>query len=824
MRKLLLIGVLTVVSGISSGQCPFSVSMNTSGSCVGDSFTIISSNPLSQIVWYNGTLPVKTINSANTMGVTVAGGNGPGTSSNQFIDPSSVFVDGIGNIYVTDRSNERVQKWAPGATSGITVAGGNGRGSAANQFNYPCATIVDGSGNIYVSDQNNQRVQKWAPGVSEGVTVAGGNGYGNAANQFLQPSGIFIDRSGYLYVVDQGSYRVQKFPHGSTSATNGVTVAGINFGSSPSQLANPIGIYVDASGAMYITDNGNSRVQKWNPGASTGTTVAGGNGIGSNANQFNGCTGIYVDNTGNIYVADENNNRIQKWAPGATSGVTVAGGKGYGSGSANNQLDHPIGIVVDENGNMYIADYINDRVQKWPQSLKIDSTYFTSSSGTYTAVVTDNTGCSVTTNAIVINPSVTPSIIINQSQANICSGISVFTSLILNGGNAPAYNWQVNGSNMNVNTSSYTNSSLQKGDIVTCLLTSNASCATKTKVTSNSIFINTSPIVSLTINGSNCLGSGILNISTTDTISQIIWYKENNPVDTASAVDTTYKPHVAGTYTASVTNNSGCSFITNAIVIDSAYAPVTNINTSSTNICKGDTVTFIASAMNAGTAPTYQWQINNNNAGNNDSLFITSSLSNGDVITCLVSANTSCSSSVLSNNNIMMQVKSVPEISAGADKTIFLGNNIQLSPTITGDVANYLWTPSSGLDNPDIENPIASPVITTDYTLHVTSSNGCSVSDSIKVNVLTKIIVPNAFSPNGDGINDTWNISHLRDYPDCTIDVFNRNGQPVYHSEGYGKEWDGTYDNKPLPVGTYYYIINPKNNMQQLSGSVTILR
>ena len=95
----------------------------------------------------------------------------------------------------------------------------------------------------------------------------------------------------------------------------------------------------------------------------------------------------------------------------------------------------------------------------------------------------------------------------------------------------------------------------------------------------------------------------------------------------------------------------------------------------------------------------------------------------------------------------------------------------------------------------------------------------------ITVRVLTDLVVPNAFTPNGDGINDTWNINTLSfQYPDCTVDVFNRYGQQLFHSEGYSKPWDGTYNKKPLPVGTYYYIINLKNGAQPLSGSLTILR
>jgi sugar lactone lactonase YvrE len=92
--------------------------------------------------------------------------------------------------------------------------------------------------------------------------------------------------------------------------------------------------------------------------------VAGGNGAGSAANQFNfPGGGIAVDIYGNVYVADYGNNRVQKWAPGAAQGVTVAGGNG--NGSAANQLSHPMDVAVDKNGNIYVTDNGNARVQKW---------------------------------------------------------------------------------------------------------------------------------------------------------------------------------------------------------------------------------------------------------------------------------------------------------------------------------------------------------------------------------------------------------------------------------------------------------------------------
>lgn len=86
------------------------------------------------------------------------------------------------------------------------------------------------------------------------------------------------------------------------------------------------------------------------------------------------------------------------------------------------------------------------------------------------------------------------------------------------------------------------------------------------------------------------------------------------------------------------------------------------------------------------------------------------------------------------------------------------------------------------------------------------------------------IAIPNAFTPNGDGINDVWNIAGLIDYPSCMVSIFTRYGTMIYQSKGYAKPWDGLYNSNPLPTGTYYYVINLQNGQQPLSGYVALIR
>jgi len=170
-------------------------------------------------------------------------------------------------------------------------------------------------------------------------------------------------------------------------------------------------------------------------------------------------------------------------------------------------------------------------------------------------------------------------------------------------------------------------------------------------------------------------------------------------------------------------------------------------------------------------------------------------------------------------------VNPTPNAYAGPDKVVLEGGVVQLTPALnSGFPVTYTWTPPTGLNNPNAPDPLASPADDITYTLRVTSDKGCTTSDQVFVKVLKKPEIPNIFSPNGDGIHDKWVISFLETYPGCTVEVFNRYGQRIYYSVGYTNPWDGRVNGKPVPVGTYYYIVDPKNGRQKQSGYVDIVR
>jgi len=152
----------------------------------------------------------------------------------------------------------------------------------------------------------------------------------------------------------------------------------------------------------------------------------------------------------------------------------------------------------------------------------------------------------------------------------------------------------------------------------------------------------------------------------------------------------------------------------------------------------------------------------------------------------------------------------------GKNRSICVGDTTSLSP---GIFSSYKW--QDGSTNPGYKVTAAGT-----YSVTVTDTLGCTASDTVVIseNYCTTVPIPNTFTPNGDGINDTWNIPPLQYFPMCTVTIFSRWGQLVFSSVGYPKAWDGTYHGKPLPTGTYYYVINLHNNTGLLSGFVAVLR
>lgn len=166
-----------------------------------------------------------------------------------------------------------------------------------------------------------------------------------------------------------------------------------------------------------------------------------------------------------------------------------------------------------------------------------------------------------------------------------------------------------------------------------------------------------------------------------------------------------------------------------------------------------------------------------------------------------------------------------PVIDAGPSFIVAQSTIVQFNPTANDStVLTFQWSPPDGLSSTTALRPTLNAMHDQVYTLTATGLGQCSATDNLSVKVFKPVKVPNVFSPNGDQINDRWEIPNLADYPGCIIEVFNRYGQRVFSSVGYETPWDGRSNGKILPLATYYYIIKLKNGFPTLSGNITILQ
>jgi sugar lactone lactonase YvrE len=225
------------------------------------------------------------------------------------------------------------------------VAGNGSLGNSTSQLNEPWDFSIDSKFNLYVSDGNNNRIIKFSSGSLIGIPLT--SGVGNGLSQVSNPSASFIDIYGNLYVSDMFNHRVMKYTNISLASASlpiiGQIVAGGSSGSNYNQIIISWGVAVDVNGNVFVSDYGNNRVMKWGPGSVTGTLVAGiGNGTAGNGSSQLSCPlGIYLDQNSVLYIADACNGRIQKWLSGSSTGTPVG------------QIGYPTDVSVDTYGTVY---------------------------------------------------------------------------------------------------------------------------------------------------------------------------------------------------------------------------------------------------------------------------------------------------------------------------------------------------------------------------------------------------------------------------------------------------------------------------------------
>jgi sugar lactone lactonase YvrE len=298
----------------------------------------------------------------------------------RFNYPTSVTTDASGNVYVADNANNRIRKITPAGVvstlAGSGVAGFADLTGTAAKFFFPGGVATDASGNVYVADFYNHRIRKISPsGIVSTLAGSGVAGYADLTGtnaQFNNPSSVAADASGNVYVSELNNHRIRKITAaGLVSTLAGSGAPGFaDLTGTNAQFYNPSGVATDASGNVYVADYANNRIRKITPAGvvSTlaGSGVAGFADLTGTAAQFRNPTGVATDASGNVYVADNGNHLIRKiTAAGVVSTLAGSGTPGFANGTVSlAKFNYPVGIAVDASGTIYVADGDNHCIRK----------------------------------------------------------------------------------------------------------------------------------------------------------------------------------------------------------------------------------------------------------------------------------------------------------------------------------------------------------------------------------------------------------------------------------------------------------------------------
>ena len=296
-----------------------------------------------------------------------------------------------------------------------------------------------------------------------------------------------------------------------------------------------------------------------------------------------------------------------------------------------------------------------------------------------------------------------------------------------------------------------------------------------------------------------CEGSAVELSTAANNNVTYTWLRDGHEIASGS---NTIQANASGEYTLRVDNECGTNFSSNKIKVHIWPIPAAPAVQDGSS-CGPGSITLTATGGAAGEYRWYESATASTAIANiSDGTFTTPALQVSHIYYASVVKN-GCESIRVP---VQAWVYPVPEAWASVpDLEIDSGKSTRLSGS-GGD--SYNWSPASGLDNATSANPVATPEQTTRYTLTVKNQEGCEDTTSVVVTVRQLLVIPNAFSPNGDGVNDMWEIDNIEYFPGAEVEVYNRWGNLIFDRTNYQGDWNGTYRGAPLPVGAYFYVIN----------------
>lgn len=450
-----------------------------------------------------------------------------------------------------------------------------------------------------------------------------------------------------------------------------------------------------------------------------------------------------------------------------------------------------------------------------------------------TVVETCVTSSSVTSNEldVVITPKQIPTIEIQSSVLPICSGESVDFSIKTqtNEGATPTYDWYVN-NNLAASGLTYSSTTLVNNDVVFAKLNSSSTCLTSAIVSSNTIAVlvnanGTLPDLQLdAVKNPICQFDEVELQASSSVTNTFAWFVNGVVQAETSEVFLTSSINDGDVVKVELSSQSTCSSQTvfKELTIGVKQIEYADISPTAVEICSDQgPVTLTVTNLSA---TNLVWIVDGNEIENSNSKTYQASTSGYYGVRIHSDA---CGTFNYMGSTVT--VIPTPTVTAGPDLGVNQGESVTFQSEISnGDI---VWSPTTYLDDNEIEQPTASaPTTANEGTVvyKVTANDGlCTASDEMVLTIYKDLEVYNAFSPNGDGINDVWVIAGIEKFPKASIKVFNRWGAEVFSSANYETPWDGLYKGEELPSATYYYIIelnDPTAVRPALDGSVTILK
>ncbi|MEO8067162.1 MAG: gliding motility-associated C-terminal domain-containing protein, partial [Flavobacteriales bacterium] len=433
--------------------------------------------------------------------------------------------------------------------------------------------------------------------------------------------------------------------------------------------------------------------------------------------------------------------------------------------------------------------------------------------GNYTVTITDSLGCdTVVPFTIIPFQPILPNEVVTQVQCNgDCNGTIVLSPT--GGFGNYNYDWTPDPTNGDGTNSA---TGLCAGSI-SVLITDALGCDTVVdfSITEPSVLgVNVDQVVDALCSTAND-GSIAITISGGTLNYGITWSGPNGFVSNSEDI----AGLAPGVYTVTVLDANNCE--ASASVTVGAITTVDANAGADITACNSNAIVLDGGASIG--AVSYTWTDEQNNIVGTSAQYMVPVLPAGSYTYTLTISNGPCTDS----DQVVVTILASPTADAGPDQSIFLQQTAVLGGNPTGPVGTtFNWEPDSLVNNPSLANPTADPPATTWYVVTVTNTSGCTSVDSVLITVIPEIVIPTGFSPNGDGVNDAWQIDLIDRFPDCTVEIYNRWGELLFASVGYAEQWDGKYNGGDVPIGTYYYAIelNDPDFPEPYTGPLTVLR